>query len=379
VSPLRRIAILVLAAGLFLVSAVHTFSQEANNDITSSRVNAIVRAAEKVGPAVVSINVLQTKLYASHPFPGFFADPVIREYFGDLFAPRVYKEQIQSLGSGVIVRAEGYILTNEHVVRGAEQIKVTLPDGRVMAGKLVDADAAVDLAVVKIRGGNLPVATIGQSDDLIIGEWAIAIGNPFGYLLDDTQPTVTVGVISALHRSIRSGHRSSALYRDMIQTDAAINPGNSGGPLVNADGEMIGINTFIFTSGGGSEGVGFARPISYAKRIIDDITRYGRIRKPWIGAHTQSITEEVSRALGLKSNAGVLVVEVDRGSSAGKAGIRCGDVIKRADSGLIRDEVDWESFLLSTYVGERVELEIIREGKMVHTAFAVIELRRKEK
>jgi len=368
----KRVSVLAMALLLFSGSA--SSAQDVQDNIASSRVNAIVRAAEKVGPAVVSISVIQTRVYASQPFSDFFTDPMIREYFGDFFAPRIYKERIQSLGSGVIARPEGYVLTNEHVIRGAEEIRVTLPDGRVMSGTVVDASPSLDLAVVKIEGKDLPFSPLGESSNLIIGEWAIAIGNPFGYLLDDTQPTVTVGVISALNRAIRPGERSVALYRDMIQTDAAINPGNSGGPLVNADGEVVGINTFIFTSGGGSEGIGFARPISHAKRILDDVVRYGRIRKPWIGARVQSMSQEISHALGLRSTSGVAVVDVDRGGPAEAAGIRRGDVIKRAKSRIIRDEVDWGTFLLSINVDERVELEILRNGKNLEKALVVKEL-----
>ncbi|MFQ5906880.1 MAG: S1C family serine protease, partial [bacterium] len=373
----RRVSISAVALLLFL--GAQSLARDARDDIASSRVNAIVRAAERVGPAVVSISVIQTRVYASQPFSEFFMDPLIREYFGDFFAPRIYKERIRSLGSGVIVRPEGYVLTNEHVIRGAEEIKVTLPDGRVIAGALVDASPSLDLAVVKIEGRDLPVAPLGESNNLIIGEWAIAIGNPFGYLLDDTQPTVTVGVISALNRAIRTGERSVALYRDMIQTDAAINPGNSGGPLVNADGEVIGINTFIFTSSGGSEGIGFARPISHGKRILDDIVRYGRIRRPWIGARVQSMSEEISHALGLRSTSGVIVVEVEGGGPAEAAGIRRGDVIRRAKSRTIRDQVDWGTFLLSIHVDEKVELEIVRRGKNLKKALVVKESLQKGK
>ncbi len=199
-----------------------------------------------VRPAVVSINVIQTRIIRETPFlspfgDDFFGDP----FWRDFFPPRSYREQVRSLGSGVLISKEGIVLTNEHVVRGAETIKVTLPDGRRFDGKLLGTDPQTDLAAVKISGSNLPSAALGNSDDLAIGEWAIAIGNPFAYLLDDTQPTVTAGVVSATRRSIKSERGQVQVYRDMIQTDAAINPGNSGGPLVNADGEVIGVNTFI--------------------------------------------------------------------------------------------------------------------------------------
>jgi serine protease Do len=350
--------------------------EDAGTEISTSRVSAIVTAARAVGPAVVSISVIQTRLYAARPFPGLLMDPMMRDYFGDFFAPRVYKEQIQSLGSGLIVRRDGYILTNEHVVRGAEQIRVTLPDGRVLDGELVDSEPYLDLAVVRVDGEALPAAPLGDSDKLIIGEWAIAIGNPFGYLLDDTQPTVTVGVISALRRAIRPQASSPRLYRDMIQTDAAINPGNSGGPLVNADGEVIGINTFIFTSGGGSEGIGFARPVNDAKRVLSDVVSFGRIRRAWIGAHTQSVNEDIADALGLKTTNGVIIGDVDIGSPAEKAGLRRGDLITVADGAEIGDEIDWETSLLSVEVGDTLNLSIVRQGKGMKVGLFVKELQR---
>src|SRR6185503_20605629 len=173
-----------------------------------------------------------------------------------------------------IVDRSGIVLTNEHVVRNAEDIQVTLPDGRQMPGKLLGASAIYDLAVVRIQGDRLPAATMGNSDDLLVGEWAIAIGNPFGYLLNDPQPSVSVGVISATHRDVKSSATETGVYKDMIQTDASINPGNSGGPLINGDGEVIGINTFIFTQSGGSIGLGFAIPINMARRVMDEVSRY---------------------------------------------------------------------------------------------------------
>ncbi|HEX9912543.1 MAG TPA: trypsin-like peptidase domain-containing protein, partial [candidate division Zixibacteria bacterium] len=240
-------------------------------EITATRRNAIVRAAEKIGPAVVSISVVQTRTVRESPFLSPFGDEFFDEFWGRYFQPREYKQKVYSLGSGVIISDDGYVLTNEHVVRDADELKVTLPDGREVKGKLVGQDFTSDLAVIKIEGNKFPYATLGDSDNLIIGEWAIALGNPFGYLLDDPHPTVTVGVISALNRDMKRGTGEDRVYRKMIQTDAAINPGNSGGPLVNADGEVIGINTFIFTTSRGSEGIGFAIPVNRAKNILTDL------------------------------------------------------------------------------------------------------------
>jgi len=252
----------VLVSGLLNVRA----GASDRPDVTAGRTNAIVLAARKVSPAVVSVVVTQIRVVTYDPFGGLGFD----DFFRDFFPRHTYRQEIKSMGSGVIVDKRGYIITNAHVVYNATRIKVTLPDNRRFDAELMGMDTDLDLALLRIRGKDLPVAPLGDSRDLMIGEWAIAIGNPFGFLMEDAQPTVTVGVISALHRDIRSSG-SAGLYTDMIQTDAAINPGNSGGPLCNALGEVIGINTFILSHAGGSEGVGFARPITDVKRFINEV------------------------------------------------------------------------------------------------------------
>ncbi len=240
---------------------------------TDTRNTAIVQAARRVGPSVVSITVIQTRVVRTTPFRSPFGDPFFDEFWRDFFPPRAYRQQIQSMGSGLIISSDGLILTNEHVVHQANVIDVSLPTGEQYEGHLLAVDPVLDLALLTIEGKDFPAAPLGDSNELIIGEWAIAIGNPFGALLEDTQPTVTIGVISALNRSIKPARGREQIYTDMIQTDAAINPGNSGGPLVNANGEVVGINTFIFTAGGGSEGVGFARPINDAKPLFDEVRK----------------------------------------------------------------------------------------------------------
>ncbi|OYD15173.1 hypothetical protein CH330_06490 [candidate division WOR-3 bacterium JGI_Cruoil_03_51_56] len=234
----------------------------AENNISASRQNAIVQAARKVSPAVVSIIVTQARIVSYDPFGGFGMD----DFFRDFFPRRQFRQEVKAMGSGFIISKDGDIITNAHVVRNATEIKVILPDNREFDAEFIGIDNNLDLALLRISGKNLPVAPLGTSRDLMIGEWAIAFGNPFGFLLKDAQPTVTVGVISAVHREVKSGR--SMVMSNMIQTDAAINPGNSGGPLVNADGEVIGINTFIFTHAGGSEGIGFAKPIDEAEEFI---------------------------------------------------------------------------------------------------------------
>ena len=244
-----------------------------SDEISRQRANAIVLSAAKLSPSVVSITVVQTRLVSAAPFFSPFSDDFFRDFFPEFY----YKQKIKSLGTGVIISNDGHILTNEHVISNATEINITLTDARQFKGKVVAADRAIDLALIKITAEDLPYAELGNSDSLMIGEWMIALGNPFGFLLEDTRPTVTVGVISALNRAIKST-QENRIYRDMIQTDAAINPGNSGGPLVNILGQVVGINTFIFTSGGGSEGIGFARPINDAKKFIEAAKKTGEMK-----------------------------------------------------------------------------------------------------
>ena len=324
--------------------------------IDESRRNAIVMAAERVGPAVVSVNVVATQVVRSRPF---FDDP----FFGGIFGPQERLRQVEGLGSGFIVSQDGYIVTNQHVVAGATQIVVTLMDGRQLPAELVAADEMTDLAVLKVDGGNLPVASLGDSDDLMIGEWAIAIGNPFGYLLADRNPSVTVGVISALGRDVRPGQGDDGeqVWSNMIQTDAAINPGNSGGPLVNSDGEVIGVNSFIFSRSGGSIGLGFAIPIDRAKRALADIVEFGSIRRPWTGLHVSTETPPGNGRL----SAGVIVTRVDPGSPAAEAGLREGDLLVEAEGEPVGSALDWEGRVLDLPSGSSVELVVQRVGGRV--------------
>lgn len=229
---------------------------------SAKRINSITEAVKAVEPAVVSINVIKTEyVRAVSPFDfGFF------DFFGSIPLLR----QVESIGSGVIYDPKGYIVTNAHVVSGATQIKVILPDKREFSGTVAGIDEIHDVAKVKITGNNLPVAEMGNSNDLIIGEWSIALGNPYGFLMNDSKPSVSVGVISAVNRNF-AARQDRREYKSMIQTDAAINPGNSGGPLVNINGEVVGINTFIFSENGGNIGIGFAIPINSVKTILAKI------------------------------------------------------------------------------------------------------------
>lgn len=328
-------------------------SAAAQPAIDESRRNAIVTAAQQIGPSVVSVNVVATQVVRSR---SFFDDP----FFGSIFGPRERLRQVESLGSGFIVSPDGYIVTNQHVVAGASRMVVTLMDGRQLPAELVAADEVTDLAVLKVDSADLPVAPLGDSDDLMIGEWAIAIGNPFGYLLADRNPSVTVGVISALGRDVRPGRADNGdqVWSNMIQTDAAINPGNSGGPLVNAAGEVIGVNSFIFSQSGGSIGLGFAIPINRAKRALADIVEFGSIRRPWTGLHVSTETS----AAGGRPPAGVIVTRVDPGSPASRSGVREGDRIVEADGEPVGSALDWEGRLLDLPSGASMEVVLEREA-----------------
>lgn len=334
--------------------------EAASTDIDLSRRNAIVRAAEKVGTAVVSLSVIQVvQTRNTSPFGSDFWD--------FLFLPPPGRErQVLSLGSGVIINPEGYVLTNDHVVGGAKEIRVTLVNGDEYPGRLIGADPVTDLAVVKILADSterFSNAMLGDSDDLIIGEWAIAIGNPFGYLLDDPKPTVTVGVISATNRDIKPERGQKATYRKMIQTDAAINPGNSGGPLVNALGEVIGINSFIFTSSRGSEGVGFAVPINRAKLVINDILKYGEVVKAWIGLQVQTITPAIAQSLELKRQKGLIISSVSDRSPGLKAGLKAGDVLISIGKQQVESLADWEEIESYARAGRALGVTVQRGDK----------------
>jgi serine protease Do len=332
--------------------------------IPASRRSAIVIAAQRVSPAVVTVSVMTTRVVRADPFSGMFRD----EFFDRFFPQNSYKQKIPGLGSGVIVDASGLVLTNSHVIRDADEIRVNLADGRHFDAKVLGDSHVYDLAVLKLEGASgLPVAALGNSDSLIVGEWAIAIGNPFGFLLDDPQPTVTAGVVSATRRDIKSEatDSNSGVYKNMIQTDAAINPGNSGGALVNGDGEVIGINTFIFTQGGGSIGLGFAIPINMAKRLLGEIRRFGRVRDAWPGMQVQPVTDVLARRLGWDEAGGLVVTRVDASGPAADAGIKVGDRIRKVNGRVTNTVDDAQGSIYGARVGDTLSLELEREGKRV--------------
>ena len=354
------LALLALAA----VPAAAAFPE-----ISASRRTAGVAAVQRVSPAVVSVSVVGTRVVRTDPFGGMFRD----EFFERFYPQMEYRERVSSLGSGVIVDAAGLIVTNEHVVRDAEKITVNLPDGRQLPATLLGGSATYDLAVLKVSADRLPAAPLGNSDELVVGEWAIAIGNPFGYLLNDAQPTVTAGVVSATRRDIRSDVSSTGIYKNMIQTDAAINPGNSGGPLVNGDGEVIGINTFIFTSGGGSIGLGFAIPVNLVKRVLEEIRVHGHVRVAWPGFQIQPVTAYIAQRLGFADLGGLVVTRVETGGPAARAGVRVGDRIRTVNGQEVNSVDDAQRGIYGAAVGDRLALGIERGGRRLEIAVTLAE------
>jgi serine protease Do len=331
------------------------------DELEITRRNAITEAVDKVSPAVVSVNVTKIREFVQRN--PFYVDPFFRELFPELFSDRRYQQYVPSVGSGFIISPEGHILTNEHVVENATEIIVAMGDAQEVKAEIIGTDPIVDVALLKIEGDNFPYVHLGDSDNLIIGEWAIALGNPFG-LFVKSKPTVTVGVISAVDRDF--SRQQGRIFEDMIQTDASINPGNSGGPLCNAMGEVIGINTFIYTETRGSVGIGFAIPINRVKRIVEDLKTQGIVdRNIWIGLYVSNLSRFLVRQLNYPSTEGVYVVRIDKGSPAEKAGIKLGDIITRINDRDIRNDKEAEAVILSAdlKVGDELKIRIWRDDK----------------
>jgi len=344
--------------------------------VDESRRNAIVAAIERIAPAVVSVNVIQMQAER-------VADPFTRDFWDLFYAPapryRLRERQLNSIGSGFIIDSQGHIVTNYHVVEDAEKIaSVTLTDGREIEAELIGGDKRTDLAVLRAKGTDLPYAPLGDSSSVLIGEWAIAIGNPFGVLMKDPHPSVSVGVISANHRRISPAiAKGERLYQDMIQTDAAINPGNSGGPLVNANGEVIGVNTMIFSTSGANVGLGFALPINRVRRMADEIIRYGRRRDPWPGFKVEDISalrQDLRDQLGLRVEQGGIVVNILTSAPAYTAGLQPGDAILSINGEPIASSSDVDFAIWDLFVDDPVELEVDRQGTRHTIKFTIQEL-----
>jgi serine protease Do len=330
-----------------------------NAEISASRRTAITQAVATVAPAVVTVQTEVVERVAPDPFEWFFG------------GNRAQQRAVPGLGSGFIVRPDGIVVTNAHVVAGASSVSIMMRDGKTYPARVLGADETNDLAVLKIDARNLPVVKMGNSDNLLIGEWVIAIGNPYGFLLGNSEPSVTAGVVSGTGRNLVAQGEGSAAYFDMIQTDASINPGNSGGPLVDADGEVIGVNSSIYSTSGGSIGLGFAIPINRVSRVVDDLLGHGSIRRPWIGVKLQSNRSGNPREA---LTAGAVIATVVPGSPAARAGLRAGDVIVSEGNRAVRNAFDWEAALLDMRVGENAPLRIRRGDRELDVQVAVADL-----
>ena len=315
--------------------------------ISASRRTAITEAVTRIAPAVVTV---QTETVERVPV----------DIFEQFMGGRSGQQTQSGIGSGFIIRSNGVIVTNEHVVGGATRISVMLRDGTTYPARLLGRDEANDLAVLKVEATGLPVVTLGNSDQLLIGEWAIAIGNPFGFVLGNTEPSVTTGVVSATGRNLLGRSEGNGVYLGIIQTDASINPGNSGGPLVNASGEVIGVNSSIYSPSGGSVGLGFAIPINRARRVVDDLLEHGKVRRPWMGEKLVTPRSGDPREV---IAAGATIQSVVPGSPADRAGLRAGDQIVGVRGKTIRNVFDWEAQRLDMRVGESVPLAVERDGR----------------
>lgn len=316
--------------------------------INAQRRTAITEAVARVAPAVVTVQTEVVQQVSASPF--------------DLFFGRQSGPQVQAgIGSGFIVKDDGVIVTNAHVVAGATKISVALKDGTSFPAKLIGMDESNDLAILKIDAKKLPVAPLGTSRGLLVGEWAIAIGNPYGFVLGNTEPSVTAGVISATGRNLTARAEGSGVYVDMIQTDASINPGNSGGPLVNAVGEVIGVNSSIYSPTGGSIGLGFAIPIDRARRVADDLIAHGKVRQPWIGVRLEFPQQGTMNRDALNNGAKIRLVSP--GSPAADAGIQTGDILVKSRDRVLRNAYDWDAELLELRVDEDVALTVRRGAR----------------
>jgi len=317
--------------------------------VSASRRTALTIAVERVAPSVVTV---QTETVERVPV----------DFFESFMGGRSGERRNAGIGSGFVVRADGIIVTNAHVIAGAAKVSVAMRDGTTYDATVVGADEANDLAVVRIKAKDLPVAPLGRSADLLVGEWSIAIGNPFGFVLGNNEPSVSVGVVSAVGRNLAGRGEGGGAYIDMIQTDAAINPGNSGGPLVNASGEVIGVNSSIYSPSGGSVGLGFAIPIDRTKRIVEDLLEHGAVRQPWVGIRLEQPQAQSARDV---AKAGAIVARVVPGSPADRAGVRVGDQVVRAGTRPVRNPFDWEARLLDLRVGETWPIAVRRGGREV--------------
>lgn len=340
-------------------------AEEAGEQIYSGRKNAITAAVAKVTPAVISVNVTKVNKYIQRS--PFGQDPYLRQFFPELFSDRVIEQPFQSVGSGFIISEDGYVLTNEHVIGSSEEIIVATGNGTEYKAELIGKDRVSDIALLKLDQTGLPFISLGNSDDMFIGEWAIALGNPFGLFLNNS-PTVTVGVISAVNRDFSP--IEGRVYEDMLQTDAAINAGNSGGPLCNANGKVVGMNTFIYTGNqkGGSVGVGFAIPSNHIRQIVEKLKMRGKGDSDiWIGLYGTDINPYLARLIGYRSTRGVLIKRLDKNSPAEKAGLALGDVLLSLNGIEIQNTRQAGNVIqtMDLLVGDRLKTQVWRNSELI--------------
>ena len=365
--------VVIIAAGM-LVSFPLSVSHAAQAKISEQSVDLLTRTGKAmaevtaaVKPAIVNIATTRTVKVSGGGDP-FFDDPFFKRFFGEQFSrqrqqPKEHKSA--GLGSGVIVSSDGYIITNSHVIKDADEIKVTLTDKKEYAGRVIGSDPKTEIAVVKIEAKDLPTVFWGNSDALQVGEVVLAVGNPYGL-----NQTVTMGIVSALGRA----NVGIADYEDFIQTDAAINPGNSGGALVNIKGELIGINTAIYTTSGGYQGIGFAIPSNMVKSIMASLIKEGKVTRGWLGVTIQKVTPELAKQFNLKEDAGALVGDIMENSPAEKAGLQRGDIILEYDGKKIEEPNILRNMVANNLPGEEHTAVVMRDGKTKNVAITIGEL-----
>ncbi|MFQ3598705.1 MAG: trypsin-like peptidase domain-containing protein [Chloroherpetonaceae bacterium] len=340
------------------------YAQPAQADPSNSRRNAITNAVAIASPAVVGINVTEIREFQYYD-P--FADPFFDYFFGGRRrqSPKMQQE-VKSLGSGFLISSDGYVISNSHVIGNASKVVVTLTDGTKHDAKIIGTDDLTDIALLKIDGSNFPYLKLGNSDEVIVGEWAIALGNPFGLFDINDKPTVTVGVVSSV--GLNFPNLDGRSYRGMIQTDAAINSGNSGGALVNANAEVIGVNTFIYTGGGqGNIGIGFAIPINRVKQITDELRRFGKIDRSFkTGISVQGLNRGLARYFGVSEDmAGVVITNLEKRSTGEKAGLKIGDIIVEANGVAISTEQDLINLVREMRAGDVLRLKVFRDRRYI--------------
>jgi S1-C subfamily serine protease len=370
----RLVAAGVLMTVMGCESTDRLSREQVASDLELSRRTALVKAVERVAPTVVGVWAVSRQTVVSNN-PG-------AEFLERFFqVPRLRSQSIPQMGSGIVLDSRGFFLTNDHLVTGTDNIWVRLDDGRTFEAVVTGRDPNYDLAVIQLKEqGNVVFDTspLGDSDDLMVGEWVMAVGNPYGLYIGDAKPSVTAGVVSALHRDIKLSE-GSAIYKDMIQTDAAINPGNSGGALINSRGQLVGINTAIFSQSGGYQGIGFAVPSNLARRVMEDLIEFGEVRRGTLGYfEVIPITNELAREIGLRQGqSGVVVARIDGRSGAYRAGLRPADAIVRFDGTLVEDASQLQRLIADAPIGSTVALEVLRGDRQLEIDVPIVQASRR--